>query len=286
MIEDSNKVWEEIFVVNDPTFELSYIGDNIPIITVKNILKYPDRVKEFLSNGYWWINGINSDNYRAGKSFYFGENEEVCLSPLVEYFQQLFGLKYIEVLSLYANCLNGNMNLQKIDSAFPHVDVWPNEDDYELYLDGNSDLLKLSTEIAFNINLTEWNENPVKTAFWSFKNKKSIFEFTREDFNDYESFNEQLDNNVNKWFQLDNNYGQYKLEDIVTIEYNSMILYPSFYWHSPYLKSDWFTNADRITLTGFFAIDPNNMSFSKEEFKNIYNVWRLFGLNEIYGLNQ
>ena len=103
MIEDSNKVWEEIFVVNDPTFELSYIGDNIPIITVKNILKYPDRVKEFLSNGYWWINGINSDNYRAGKSFYFGENEEVCLSPLVEYFQQLFGLKYIEVLSLYGN---------------------------------------------------------------------------------------------------------------------------------------------------------------------------------------
>ena len=147
MIEDSNKVWEEIFVVNDPTFELSYIGDNIPI---------------------------------------FGQ----FLTFLVK---------------------------------FDH------------FLDR-------------------------KTAFWSFKNKKSIFEFTREDFNDYESFNEQLDNNVNKWFQLDNNYGQYKLEDIVTIEYNSMILYPSFYWHSPYLKSDWFTNADRITLTGFFAIDPNNMS--------------------------
>ena len=95
-----------------------------------------------------------------------------------------------------------------------------------------------------------------------------------------------MDNNINKWFQLDDSYRQYKLEDVVSVDYNSMIIYPSYYWHSPYLKPEWFTNDDRITLTGFFAVNPTEMNFKKENFRDVYSVWELFNLNLIYGLNQ
>ena len=48
------------------------------------------------------------------------------------------------------------------------------------------------------------------------------------------------------------NFQNYQLEYIANIEYNSLILYPSHYWHSVYIKEDWFTDTDRVTFTGFF----------------------------------
>ena len=52
-----------------------------------------------------------------------------------------------------------------------------------------------------------------------------------------------------KWLD---EYENYKLEYVADIDYNSMILYPSHYWHSVYIKEDWFTDTDRVTFTGFF----------------------------------
>ena len=57
-----------------------------------------------------------------------------------------------------------------------------------------------------------------------------------------------------KWKELDDVYENYKLEYVADIEYNSMILYPSHYWHNAYIKEDWFTDKDRITFTGFFEL--------------------------------
>ena len=48
------------------------------------------------------------------------------------------------------------------------------------------------------------------------------------------------------------NFQNYQLEYVANIEYNSLILYPSHYWHSVYIKEDWFTDTDRVTFTGFF----------------------------------
>ena len=53
---------------------------------------------------------------------------------------------------------------------------------------------------------------------------------------------------------MEDNFENYKVEYIADIEYNSMILYPSHYWHNAYMKKDWFTDTDRVTLTGFFEI--------------------------------
>ena len=290
MIKDCSKIWEELFVVNDPTFELTYFGkdEDIPIVVVKNILKYPDKVREFLSNGYWWKNGFSEEYARPGKSFEFGGNKKLYVSKLIDYFESFFGVEYIHLLDLYGNCFNGNMDLPNVSSVFPHVDSWPEDKEYDLYLEGKLDVIEsIKPDIAFNINLT--NSDNVNTSIWSFNNKKSIFDLNREDFNYYESFSEDMENKFaknTKWFQLDSSYGSYKCEDIIPIEYNSMILYPSFYWHSAYVESEWFNDSDRITLTGFMGIDPNNMNFKKENLKNVYSVWEFFGLNKIYGLNQ
>ena len=52
----------------------------------------------------------------------------------------------------------------------------------------------------------------------------------------------------------ENEYENYKLEYVADIDYNSMILYPSHYWHNAYLKEDWFIDEDRVTFTGFFEL--------------------------------
>ena len=49
-------------------------------------------------------------------------------------------------------------------------------------------------------------------------------------------------------------YENYKLEYVADIDYNSLILYPSHYWHNAYLKEDWFIDEDRVTFTGFFEL--------------------------------
>ena len=46
----ANEKWKEIFVLNDLSFET--LNEDIPITIVKNVLKYPEQVREFLDNGY------------------------------------------------------------------------------------------------------------------------------------------------------------------------------------------------------------------------------------------
>ena len=298
MLKDCSKVWKEISVVNSPTFQLRHLGKNndIPIIIAKDIFKYPEKVKDFLSNGYWWSNGLSKEYARGGKSMPFGGNETEYFESFVYYLKKLFGVSYVEIVEAYGNCLNGNMDMPNTNTCFPHVDMWPDMEEYEAYLDGKVAFFEeLTSQLAFNFNLT--NSNNVKTGFYSFNNKKSLFDFNKKDHNEYRDFNadseEVMDKKllgedslyqVKKWVQIEDVVGHWKLEDIVTIEYNSVVLYPGFYFHSPYIKTDWFTDSDRVNLIGFATADPEKMSFSKENFNNVRTVWDHFGLNKIYGL--
>ena len=40
-------------------------------------------------------------------------------------------------------------------------------------------------------------------------------------------------------------------------------LYPSHYWHSVYMKEDWFTDTDRVTFTGFFETKTTSSKTKK-----------------------
>ena len=125
----------------------------------------------------------------------------------------------------------------------PHVDTFPGDDQNENPLN----------DAAFNINLTK--SDKVKTAFYSFNDKKSICEFTQKDYDDLRIITDKhYSMKAEQWKELEDVYENYKLEYVADIEYNSMILYPSHHWHNAYIKEDWFTDTDRITFTGFFEL--------------------------------
>ena len=241
-MKDANQKWKDIFVLNDLSFET--LNEDIPVTIIKNVLKYPDQVREFLDNGYWWENTFDGDCSRPGKSFEFGSDIDAYFDPLVEDFMEFYDAEDITPIEVYGNCFNGNMSLHTVRSALPHVDTFPGDDQNENPLN----------DIAFNLNLTK--SDKVKTAFYSFNNKKSICDFTRLDYEDLRTcWNIQKDIRKDKsWFLIDDNYEQYKLEYIADIAYNSMILYPSHVWHNSYIKEDWFNDEDRITFTGFFEV--------------------------------
>ena len=240
--------WKEAFVVNELSFEplkdsCTLDGDT-PIIVAKDVLKYTEQVREFMENGYWWENGGDIECVRPGKSFDFGPNTEVYFTPLVEQFRKFYNADKLIPIEFYGNCYNGDMNLYSPMSYIPHVDTFPGDDQNENPLN----------EVAFNMNLTK--SDKVKTCFYSFNGKKSICEFTAKDYADYRSVsNKQGFVEAEKWREIGGDeYENYKLEYVADIDYNSMILYPSHYWHNAYLKEDWFIDEDRVTFTGFFEL--------------------------------
>ena len=238
----ANEKWKEIFVLNDLSFET--LNEDIPITIVKNVLKYPEQVREFFDNGYWWGNDYDESCSRPGKSFEFGQNIDVYFDPLVQDLMEYYEAEDILPIEIYGNCFNGNMNLYNVRSALPHVDTFPGDDQNE---DPRMD-------VAFNLNLTK--SDKVKTAFYSFNNKRSVCDFHKNDYEDLRTCWDRQNNirKETKWFLIDDEYENYKLEYIADIEYNSMILYPSHNWHNSYIKEDWFNDEDRITFTGFFEI--------------------------------
>ena len=240
--------WKEAFVVNELSFEplkdsCTLDGDT-PIIVAKDVLKYPEQVREFMENGYWWENGGDIECVRPGKSFDFGPNTEVYFTPLVEQFRKFYNADELIPIEFYGNCYNGDMNLYSPMSYIPHVDTFPGDDQNENPLN----------EVAFNMNLTK--SDKVKTCFYSFNGKKSICEFTAKDYADYRSVsNKQGFVEAEKWREIGGDeYENYKLEYVADIDYNSLILYPSHYWHNAYMKENWFVDEDRVTFTGFFEL--------------------------------
>ena len=244
----ASEKWKEVFVVNELSFEplkdsCTLDGDT-PIIVAKDVLKYPEQVREFMEDGYWWENGGDPDCVRPGKSFDFGPNIDTYFTPLVNQFKKFYNAQEITPIEFYGNSYNGNMRLYNSGSYLPHVDTFPGDDQNE---DPYND-------VAFNLNLTK--SDKVKTAFYSFNNKKSICDFHKNDYQDLKKCWDTQEKNrkQNNWFLIDNEYDNYKLEFIADIDYNSMILYPSHNWHNSYIKEDWFIDEDRITFTGFFEI--------------------------------
>ena len=101
----ANEKWKEVFVLNDLSFEI--LSKDIPITIIKNILKYPEQVKEFMDNGYWWGNEYNEESYRPGKSFEFGMNIDTYFNPLVKDLKQFYDADDILPIEIYGNCFNG-----------------------------------------------------------------------------------------------------------------------------------------------------------------------------------
>ena len=238
----ASETWKEVFVVNELSFEI--INDSCTI--AKDVLKYPEQVREFLENGYWWDNGGGEEECaRPGKSFDFGPNLDMYFNPLGDQLRKFYDVEEVLPIEIYGNCLNGNMDLYTVMSYVPHVDTFPGD-----FTNHNP-----RNDVAFNINLTK--SDKVKTAFYSFNDKRSVCDFTANDYGDLKTITKNQKSIITKgkWKESgENEYENYKLEYVADIDYNSMILYPSHYWHNAYLKEDWFIDEDRLTFTGFFEL--------------------------------
>ena len=229
MIESVDKKWNEIFVLNDLYWE-SVNEYQI----CRNVLKYPERVREFLDSGYWWSNDYE-DCYRPGRSFSFGNNADHLFPSLLAELEELYEID-LKPIHIYGNCFSNDMRLSNMRSILPHVDS-----------DEASE-----RGIAFNLNLTQSND--VKTSFWSWRNKKSAYQLNENEVDELNEYFEQLNQmKGNSWIQIDNQTFDFRLEYLASIEYNSMIVYPSHYWHNLYMKENWFEEKNRVTLTGFFT---------------------------------
>ena len=102
----ASEKWNEAFILNELIFETLEDScksiDDIPIILVKNVLKHPDKVREFLDNGYWWTNPCVEDT-RPGKSFEFGTDLENYCDPLIDNLSDYYEVDNITPIEFYAN---------------------------------------------------------------------------------------------------------------------------------------------------------------------------------------
>ena len=128
----ASEKWKEVFILNDLSFEeiteSCKSNKDIPIIAAKNVLKYPEQVREFLENGYWWMNRCLNSSIRPGKSFDFGFDVKGYFNPLINQLTKFYNADSIEPIEFYGNCYNGNADLYTTMSYLPHVDTFPGAD--------------------------------------------------------------------------------------------------------------------------------------------------------------
>ena len=275
-MRSANEVWKEISVVNNLQWQFKLLGkeQDIPVLIAEDYLKFPDLVKDFCLTSSWWDN-ISDDDIRPGKSLLVHQDlVEWFTVPFAKSIAPLFGLEYIKTDVTFGNCFNGNMTLNDIRSPFPHVDITGQPDDM-------GDRLRSSPHIACNINITE-SEYPVTTGFWSFNNIKTILDCSYNDHRKTGLFYDSLTRQEGmKWFQIED-YGPWRLEDTVNMVYNSLVAYPTHFFHSPYIKEDWFTNTDRITISSFLNTSPENLDFKQKDLDDIAYAWEFFHLDKIH----
>jgi hypothetical protein len=164
------------------------------------------------------------------------------------------------------------MPLEDIPSAFPHVDV-------------NASIAHPdNAHVAMNLCITE-SEYPITTGFWSFNNKKSSLDMSHNDRMDLTNFYQDLGKDAltddATWFQIEN-YGPWVLEDKCEMVYNSLLAYPTHFFHNPYIKSEWFTKTDRVTISTFINTSPVNLDFQEENIDDISFAWEFFNLDKIH----
>ena len=278
MIKSADKIWEEVGEINNLEFEYHYLGENqdIPVLIAKDVFKYPDKVVEFANTLPFWEtrNMIGDEIIRPGLTY------EV--SPLLSYqfthrlsrlVGKIFGVPKPKIFDVYASATGGKMTLCQSGGlcCYPHTDANP------------TDSAQDTQNVALNINLT--NHGAVKTGFWSFMNKKSLLDFNMDELNAFNNFQHRhTDIASSSWFQM-RDYEDFKYEDAVTMPYNSLAAYSVYNLHNPYIEPDWFNISDRLTLTVFYGILPEDLDFPDGDLEFVKASWDFFRLTTLHNYN-
>lgn len=275
MIRSSTKIWKEISEVNNLEFEYHMLPGNVPIITAKNVFRYPDNVQEFLESlDYWETKDFdNNDVVRPGMTHQFTPNLFSMMGDqLTQRFKKIFGVSHMAISDMYTQATSGTMGLDVTGGlcCYPHMDSDP-YDNFE----------NDKPCIVANINFSK-SSDPVITGFWSWRGKNNVLDFNREDKNTLTNFYDRHEEQtISKWFQI-HDYEDFKFESSTTMVYNSLVVYPTGCVHNPYIKPDWFSDKERLVLSAFYSINLEDLDFEEKYVDDVSYTWEHFRLNTLF----
>ena len=80
-------------------------------------------------------------------------------------------------------------------------------------------------------------------------------------------------------------YEDFKYADAVTMPYNSLAAYSVYNLHNPYIEPNWFNTSDRLTLTVFYGILPEDLDFPDGDLEIVKASWDFFRLTTLHNYN-
>lgn len=256
MIETIDNLWIDSTYVNNTSYRLISVGTQTAIV-IEDFLKYPDKLKDIIEKFPYYN---SQPTWRPGKTFGFPSSHSPKFGSFISNkFSEIFDNSQVECYDMYVNCFNGQMNCSY---NLPHVDcsIVP---------------LSIQTHLAVNLCLTKNMFGG--TSLWSYKNKMSLFEMSLTQINElYHIMNSFNRNNNVLWSKFDGDVN-FKLEDIIPMQYNTLIAYSTTVLHSPHIETNWFNDHDRLTLAAFLQIYPNVTKKNK-------NMLDKFNLSQIFNL--
>lgn len=291
MVDNLTEKWIKYTQINNSSSEIIDIG-KVKVLVVKDIFKYPDQLRSLIDE-LKFDSCLNTHIGSPGKKYTFNPSLNYLYArPITNIISEIFGCMGVYSKLIYINCFNGNM-LSHYN--YPHID---------------SDGRNPNVSIVGNIGLTKNMKGG--TGFWSYRGKLNAIDMTLSEFNCYENFIKDQnktsdliidkitnllytsksnsimeDNNLDdfcRWRQIENE-GDWKLEGIAPLEYNSFVMYSSLNFHNPYIKEDWYINNDRISISTFFDVEPNSLNYNSANKSSISNLWKIFKLDTIHNIN-
>jgi hypothetical protein len=278
LIKSATRIWEEISEINNVQVEFHKLNGVVPVLLIRDIYKYPDKVHEFMKTlDYWETKDFDTNSIvRPGLTHAFTEPLYPWLAKgPTSIFEKIFGVSQLKVMDIYVQATGGDMTLDPTGGlcCYPHVDcdVFDNMVEAE-YPD---------PVFVANINLTK-SVDPVTTGFWSYRDKYSFLDFTRQDKNSIIDFyNRHEDQTIDQWFQI-RDYEGFKFETSADMMYNSLVVYSTGYIHNPYIMPEWFKDDHRLMMSIFYNLNPQHLDFEERDVDNVCAAWEHFRLDTLF----
>jgi len=283
MIDTLTDKWIKYTEVNNSSFEILNSGQ-VSVVIFKDFLKYPDQLRKFIDELKFTISCLTSDDGKPGKTYHFNPAlNNIHARSLLEVISKTFGCDGIGCPFYNINCFNGDMISHY---NYPHLDANP---------------IHTNVTIASNIGLTKNLKGG--TGFWSYLGKTNDLDMTEFEITHYRQFlkNQKqisdsiveqvlknLDTQKNfdipfKWRQIENE-GDWKLEYICPLEYNTLVLYSTLNFHNPYIKPEWYLTEDRVSVASFFDVDPQSLMYDNTNKSSISKLWKSLRLDTIHNI--
>mgnify|MGYP003334708682 FL=1 len=230
-----------IEISDDLELEIRQIPNtNHKILVIDNFLKNPELLRYLAFKQTFEKTPCNQNSNPGWVSILNLKFNQILKTTeyLIENYYEVFsGEKFLPTFQL--NLFEGGMPC-KYSSIIPHTD--PSFFAFQIYLNlpdeclGGTNFYKhIDSDSDYNV---EYFDSEFKRTEKHWKIMNYIKDINQNDFDTVLDY-EQIDSDA--WEKI------YEVE----MKYNRFILYPSYIFHSAYIKKDWYKEIKRIGLVGF-----------------------------------